>query len=544
MKISKELIDLFLEQKKYLNHEMIFLILISEASTLFIVALIGIGSAEVSVNTTDFRHVILFILSIMIYYISNKAYLNRIVSITENITNDLRKKLTIKVKNCNLYAYEHLGESLILSRITKETAFIGQWLPHLIEFVQAVILVIFCLTYMIYISPLSFLVFTSLSAAGYFIYDFYNKISYQHWNTALKKEVLLFDALRNIMHGFKEIKLNCKKREEIYDIFSNVSEEVFENKLKSWHIYNTNNTFYYSLIYITVGIIIFALPTIAPLETEDSIKLLALIVFMLTPFWEISSTIPVIGQIETTLELLLELEKKMDDGYEKASVWDSEKTNIIPDFQEIRLENIFFQYYENDQPSFKSGPFNLTINKGEIICITGGNGSGKSTLLKLITSLYYPELGNIFVDNRKITEPLIQPYRELFGSVFSDYHLFDKLYGIKKVDKERLNALLKLMKLDDKTQYINGAFTNIHLSTGQKKRLALISALMENKPIYILDEWAADQDPTFHEYYYQTLLPNLKKEGKTLIIVSHDDRYYSVADKLIKMEYGKIINRP
>jgi putative ATP-binding cassette transporter len=129
----------------------------------------------------------------------------------------------------------------------------------------------------------------------------------------------------------------------------------------------------------------------------------------------------------------------------------------------------------------------------------------------------------------------------LFSAIFSDFHLFEKLHGLSAVDPERVNALLRLMEISDKTAFSEGHFTNTHLSTGQRKRLALVVSYLEDKPIYVFDEVAADQDPQFRRYFYETLLPELKSAGKTVVVVSHDDRYFQAGDRVLQMDYGKLV---
>ena len=173
--------------------------------------------------------------------------------------------------------------------------------------------------------------------------------------------------------------------------------------------------------------------------------------------------------------------------------------------------------------------------------IVGGNGSGKSTLLKLITGLYYPLTGNIYLNNKPLEADDYVDYRELYSTIFTDFHLFDRLYGIEDIDSQRVDQFLETMGLEKKTTFKNNGFSNTELSTGQKKRLAYIASVLEDKQIYIFDEWAADQDPEFRQYFYEVLLKDLKAKGKTVIAVSHDDRYFYAADRVIKIEYGKII---
>ena len=195
--------------------------------------------------------------------------------------------------------------------------------------------------------------------------------------------------------------------------------------------------------------------------------------------------------------------------------------------------------YTVEENEFLLGPVNLTVNKGEITFITGGNGSGKTTLMKILASLYKPEEGEILIDGKSIlSEP--NAYRQMFGCIFSDFHLFEKVYGIKKESFPAINERLKQFNLQDKVGLIDNSFSTLNLSTGQKKRLAMVVTLAEEKDIYIFDEWAAEQDPEYRDFFYHELLKELKNLGKTLIVVSHDERYFDTADRLIRMDFGKI----
>jgi putative ATP-binding cassette transporter len=195
----------------------------------------------------------------------------------------------------------------------------------------------------------------------------------------------------------------------------------------------------------------------------------------------------------------------------------------------------------SDRQLFSVGPINETVYQGELLFVTGGNGSGKSTFLKLLTGLYTPRSGIVEIDEIILDRDSIAAYREHFSIVFTDFHLFERLYGLEGIDTVKVNRLIREMELDKKTSFLNGSFTNVMLSTGQRKRLALIAALMDDKPICVFDEVAADQDPTFRKYFYEIFLEQLKKQGKTIVVVSHDDSYFHVADRIIKMDYGKVI---
>jgi putative ATP-binding cassette transporter len=175
------------------------------------------------------------------------------------------------------------------------------------------------------------------------------------------------------------------------------------------------------------------------------------------------------------------------------------------------------------------------------VFIVGGNGSGKSTLAKLITGLYIPEAGEIRLDEELITEQNREWYRQHFSVVFSDFYLFDELWGLENSGLDsKVQEYLKVLQLDHKVKVTNGKFSTTALSQGQRKRLALLTAYLENRPIYLFDEWAADQDPAFKKIFYTELLTKLRDQGKTVLVISHDDRYFHLADRIVKLEYGKV----
>ena len=285
--------------------------------------------------------------------------------------------------------------------------------------------------------------------------------------------------------------------------------------------------------------IIFVLPQITDLVPEVIISVMAVILFMIGPLGSIVDAMPLISKADVAVSAIDALEKYLDTAN------DVEKTTLrnglkpLKGFNEIRFNQTTFSYSDETGSQFTLGPLDLNLRSGEILFIVGGNGSGKSTLLKLITGLYYPLSGQVFYDDIRIDRTNYLHYRNLFSIIFTDFHLFDRLYGLKVVDEGRILDLLRTMRIGEKTAFDKDRFTNINLSTGQKKRLALIISYMEDKPILAFDEVAADQDPEFRKYFYETLLKDLKKQGKTIVAISHDDRFFHIGDRILKMEYGK-----
>jgi putative ATP-binding cassette transporter len=211
-------------------------------------------------------------------------------------------------------------------------------------------------------------------------------------------------------------------------------------------------------------------------------------------------------------------------------------------FERLELVGVTHSYHrELENQSFTLGPLNLIFRPGELVFLVGGNGSGKTTLAKLLCGLYAPEGGEIRVNGEPVTEQTADSYRQYFSVVFSDFHLFDGLLGIEEDGLDaQAEDYVRLLQLQHKVRIEGGAFSTTELSQGQRKRLALLTSLLEDRPFYIFDEWAADQDPLFKQVFYMQFLPSLKAKGKAVLVISHDDRYYSVADRLIKLDYGRI----
>jgi len=212
-------------------------------------------------------------------------------------------------------------------------------------------------------------------------------------------------------------------------------------------------------------------------------------------------------------------------------------------FDQLELSAVTHSYHnEKDDSHFMVGPVNLTFRPGEIVFLVGGNGCGKSTLAKIIAGLYPPEGGAIRVDGRPVTDANRDDYRQLFSAVFSDFYLFDNLMGLNGANlDDKAQVYLRQLHLDHKVKIRDQKFSTIFLSQGQRKRLALLTAYLEDRPFYLFDEWASDQDPQFKNIFYRQLLPDLKARGKTVLVVTHDDNYFSCADRIIKLDYGQIV---
>jgi putative ATP-binding cassette transporter len=258
----------------------------------------------------------------------------------------------------------------------------------------------------------------------------------------------------------------------------------------------------------------------------------------MVPMENIMNSAPFIVQSNVALRKIEALGLSLSDRLELPAV----PPPINQSRNYLELKEVVYPYqHRQEDSSFTLGPLSLTFQPGEIVFIVGGNGSGKSTLAKLITGLYIPTSGEICLNGEPINACNREWYRQHFSTVFSDFYLFERLLGLEQVNLDKLaKHYLSKLHLDHKVTIEHGRLSTTALSQGQRKRLALLAAYLEERPIYLFDEWAADQDPTFKELFYTQFLPDLKRKDKSILVISHDDRYFPVADRIIKLDNGQI----
>jgi putative ATP-binding cassette transporter len=259
------------------------------------------------------------------------------------------------------------------------------------------------------------------------------------------------------------------------------------------------------------------------------------------PVAQIAAALPLFDQARVSFQRIAELSAELNQHEPNLTIEASSSSAAAKHIVSIELRGVTYAFpaKEGSKP-FVLGPIDLAVAAGELLFIVGENGSGKTTLVKLLLGLYEPREGAIFLNGEPVTATTRDDYRQLFTTVFADYYLFDDLIYGGALPAEALPYLEKL-DIAHSVTVKDRHFSTTDLSTGQRKRLALVHAYLEKRPVIVTDEWAADQDPAFRKIFYTELLPELKREGKTLIVVSHDDRYFDVADRIVRMENGRII---
>ncbi|HEX2867286.1 MAG TPA: cyclic peptide export ABC transporter [Ignavibacteriales bacterium] len=522
--------------------KLFFLTALSGLSSAGVLAIINLAAKNAAKDSLNISYILMFASTVGIFVTSQKFILTSGILVIEEILNNIRLRLSDKIRRTDLLNIEQIGKAEIYNRLTQECTLISQMAPYIITALQSAIMLLFVFGYIAILSILAAVLLVLLILAGVLVFHKNNVKVYADLEETNKAEIKFFVSLTDILNGLKEIKLNRKKSSDLFRHFEKISLRLKELKIDTGNKFSENMVFSQAFIYIILGAIVFVLPRLKPDMAGQIVSTTTAMLFAIGPLTSIVSMLPVFGKVNIAIKNIYQLEEELDQQVNPNEVQPINGENRFSDFKEILLNDLYFEYKNGDgKDSFSIGPIDLKVTRGEVIFIIGGNGCGKTTFLKSLTLLYKPKSGNIFVDDKIVDSANYLEYRELYSAIFYDFHLFDKLYGLEKVDPKRIKDLLKLMQIENKTDFIDNGFTKLDLSTGQRKRLALIVTFLEDKPIYIFDEWAADQDPQFKKYFYDDLLKKLKSEGKTVIAVSHDDRYFHLADRIIKMEYGKII---
>ena len=532
----------FLQRETHaLNRKLLILTAASGIANAMNLAVINAAVDALRGSGPSWQYFVWFGLSIALFVYSLRYILYESTRIAEDAICSVRLRLADKIRRCDLLALESIGEADIHARISRDTASIAQAARPLFAAAQGVVMIVFTMAYIAIVSPVAMLLCLILIGCGAGKY-FRDRAAYDKGlNESSKHEDVLFDSLNGLLKGFKELRINKLKSDDVFQEFESTATEVLKVRTRVMILFSNNIIFIEMFFVILLGAVAFVLPILATSFSSSATKIVAAILFFFGPLTNVVSLIPLLAQVNVTVENLERLEATLDEALAKSAEDEALPLIDLSSFSTIRFEGVSFAYKDPEgNATFQVGPIDCEIRRGEILFLVGGNGSGKTTFLKLFTALYRPTLGSIHVGDVAIGPANIQSYRNLFSAIFSDFYLFEKLHGLAAADPERVNALLRLMEISDKTAFSEGRFTNTHLSTGQRKRLALVVSYLEDKPVYVFDEVAADQDPQFRRYFYETLLPEMKNTGKTVVVVSHDDRYFHVGDRVMQMDYGKV----
>lgn len=478
------------------------------------------------------------------YWISEGFVLQRMTVVVEGIVEKVRLRIVEKIRYADLASIEMIGKAPAYNAVSTHALNISRGASGIIAAFTALALLCWASLIILILSGTAFLILAGTVALVIILFNA-NQAKMKAWMKAsVDQDNRFLGAFGDMIDGFKELKMNSAKVDDFVESsLRPLAARTRELRTQAGLTLNRSILLSTLSLFIVLAALVFLLPMFSPDQVSNLPRLITFVVFLFGPLGQVVGIYPLFNEAIASIREIQRVEKLLDSIYEEGLAEPvSEVAPAIP-FESLQCTALTFSYRdERGQPSFSIDPLDFQLSRGELVFIAGGNGSGKSTFLKVLAGLYPPANGSIAVNGVVVGRDNRQSYRNLFSNVFSDFHLFDRLYGINEIDHDRVRGLLALTDLLHKTSIVDRQITFLSLSSGQRKRLALVVSLLEDKPILLLDEWAAEQDRPFRRKFYREILPWLKQQQKkTVVAVTHDDDYYDVADRVLKMEFGKIV---
>lgn len=480
-----------------------------------------------------------FLFGILMYIIGQKLIRNKMVKLTNDVIYEKRIRLISKVLGSNYTTIENIEKGKIHASLNNDTEQVSRAPDLIVGCLTSIITLICCFVYLgvINIFGLIISIITILIAAS--LYVIVGNAANKLWEDCRNIQNTFFSFINDLIGGFKELILSSSKNNDFFqDIKKSCSEYRNKNILATTKF--TNVVVIGELLFtLVIGVVAFIFPLVLKnLESFTLRTYIFVFLYMTGPVNGVLSSIPQLFQINISWKRIKDFTEEIDSLICE-DVEYKKDINAYEDMGNISLLLKDVEYtYKNKLKKFHVGPINFEFKAGEIIFITGGNGSGKTTLARLITGLYKQDKGKVFFNYQNIDHKHLGEY---YSHIFSDFYLFKKMYGIDySLKGKEISELLSLFKIKDKLDIENGEFSTLELSDGQRKRVALLQSYLEDKQIYLFDEWAADQDPEFRRFFYEKIIFDLKKRNKCVIAITHDDHYFHHADKIIKLNLGKI----
>ena len=456
---------------------------------------------------------------------------------------ELSLTLCAKIVRAPLRILERRGSAQILATLTDDVSSVTWAVQCLPQLAMNGAVLVGCGLYLAWLSWPLFLGAAGVTLLGALVSSLLHERAFRVIYAARDARARLFEHFRSLTAGLKELMMHRGRRDAlVHQKIRAAADDYRRSNLAATTHYVLADAWTQALYHGLIGLLLFAFPLIARPSQEALIGYVFAMIYMMGPMTGIIGSVPPIARGQVALGKIEELGVSLGSPGS-----DDTRALVDPDPTDgdlvIDMKQVVFTYDGADPATaaFSLGPLDFRLRPCELVFVVGGNGSGKSTFLKVLTGLYPPQHGELWLGGTRVSDRTREWYREHFSVVFADCFLFDTLLGL---DTPGLDATarhyLQLLQLDHQVTLRGREFSTTALSQGQRKRLALLTAYLEDRPVYVFDEWAADQDPQYKDVFYSKLLPDLRQRGKAVVVITHDDRYFHLGDRIIKLEDGKL----
>lgn len=470
-----------------------------------------------------------------------------LVRLSQDATYRLRMELSRQLMDTPLMKINEFGESELIVIATSDVGRFITALQTLPTLFCNIIVILSSISYMAWVSWRLAAALSCVLVVGVYVYQRVERRPLEDMTQYRKLLAGNYQNFKTIIHANKELKLNQERAEAFLAVdVANLTQRARSLLVRGMTGYSWLHHVSDMAFYLMIGVALFIVPL---LSSEPRANLASVAIVMLSlvgPVSELVYSIPTLRQSSISMRKIERLTSQLLGMKPDGATPSPEEAPADPFAARgplrLELDAIAFHYPAvGDSERFGVGPIDLSVRAGEILLISGGNGGGKTTLAMLLLGLYPADSGRIVLNGVPVTDDNVRWYRQHFSAIFTDFHLFDWLPGDIDADTlARVDRYIGELGLEGKVRFVDGRFSTTDLSSGERKRLALLAAYMEDRPVCFFDEWAANQDPRFKEVFYRRLLPELRKQGKAIIAISHDDAYFDCADQIARIDDGRL----
>ena len=484
----------------------------------------------------------LFVLTFVTVIVSTFLYQVLVTVVTTQVVNSVRLKLIGGLLKAQPSFVDRREHGALYHILTTDVSSVAGFTSTFLNLMPSVIFLCIAIPQVFYYSAIAGFFAILVMLGGSLSYHLQQKTMAKLNDDARALEVAYFERVSEMLRGFRELRLHQGRRKSFRGDLGNVLERLRRLQIKVNQIYESGESAVHGLKFLLLAGIVFLVPYLVKTDSVITFQLLTLVLFSLTPFEQLVTSYPsVIGTLVSYLRIddlageLADIERATDKPSSYRSV---EKA---PPFHRIAMRNIEARYASRETSSFALGPLDFELRSGEVVFLVGSNGSGKTTFMNLLCGLLEPTAGKITLDGQVLAPEDMDAYRAQFSAIFTQFHVFRQLYGLEHVTPQAADEMIEKVGLTGITQIRNDGISRLDLSAGQRRRLALAIALLEDRNVLVLDEFVADQDPEKRDYFFRTLIPWLKAEGKSVVVSTHDLAWLEFCDRVISFENGKII---
>ena len=502
-----------------------FLALVSGIANVFVVFAVAAALAGGELETQADR----FLLAGIIYLVARKTLEHRLIVLVADVIYETRAKLLKQVLSQPFSQFEQMERGSLYATVCEDTTTLGNTVSSFATIVTSVVTIVAAFVYLVVLHPA--LAVVMLLVIGLVAYGYVRRCAGANESMASARKSWngFVGKIEEALEGFKELSLHNSKRREFRGAAERQCRRARE-KAKAARVSLLNAFLFGEMLLLgALGFATFVSAQFAGIDQRQRAGFVMVLLYLIGPVKALLATAPLLVEARLAWQRIKAL------LVTETGVVGTGSPRPAPAVQSLELSGLSFQYHDSDRAGMRIGPIDVTIGRGECLFLTGGNGSGKTTLAKVITGLYEAESGEVRIDGKRLSRTEAGEY---FSVVFNPCFVFDRLYGVDTTVNTIAGALERF-GLAGRVERKNGWIDTVRLSTGQRKRAALIESFLQGRPILLFDEVTADQDSEFRRLFYEEILDELKSAGKIVIVITHDDQYFYAADNILKLDLGR-----